>query len=128
MTEPDGFSMKARAKSFSYAGRGVVALVREQHNARIHLVTTVVVIAAAAFFRVSRLEWCALLLAIAIVWGAEALNTAIEHLADAAVPERHPLVGKAKDAAAGGVLLCAIGAALVAGVIFLPHLSAWLAA
>jgi diacylglycerol kinase (ATP) len=119
-----GFSLKERARSFTHAGRGIRSLVREQHNARIHLVVTVGVLLAAAFFGVSSLAWCALVLAIAIVWGAEAVNTAVEHLADAAVPEHHPLVGKAKDVAAGGVLLCAVGAAVVACIVFWPHVVA----
>lgn len=55
---------------------------------------------------------------IAGVWVAEALNTAIEFLADAAVPQRHPLVGKAKDVAAGGVLIAAVNAVVVGVVVF----------
>jgi len=125
--QTEGFDVKSRLASFRYAGRGLAALVREQHNARIHAAATVAVIAAASLFGVSRLEWCALVLAMSSVWGAEALNTALEHLADAAVPERRPLVGKAKDAAAGAVLACAIGAAAVGLLVLGPHAAAWLA-
>ena len=128
MTEPEGFSLKDRARSFRFAGRGLGALVREQHNARIHLFVAAGVAAAGFFFGVSRIERCALVLSIMAVFAAEALNTAIEHVADAAVPELHPLVGRAKDAAAGAVLLCAIGAALVGAIVFWPHLVRWIGA
>ena len=100
----------------------MLTLFRGQHNARIHLGMTLGVIALGLYFDVSRLEWCALVLAITVVWGAEGLNTALELLADAAVPSRHPLVAKAKDAAAGAVLLAAIGAAVVGLLVLWPHL------
>ena len=119
--------MTARARSFRHAARGVLALVREQHNARIHLAATLAVVAAATFFGVSALAWCVLLLAIGLVWGAEAMNTALEHLADAVMPEQDPLIGKAKDAAAGAVLLCAIVAASVALLVFVPPVVSLLA-
>ena len=68
------------------------------------------------------MEWCAVLFAIALVWVAEALNTALERLTDLASPEFHPLAGKAKDMAAGAVLLAVAGAVLIGIVIFGPRL------
>jgi diacylglycerol kinase len=68
------------------------------------------------------MEWCALVSAIALVWAAEALNTAVELLTDLVQPERHPLAGRAKDAAAAGVLLASIGAAVIGALVFLPRL------
>ena len=56
-----------------------------------------------------------------MVWAAEAANTALEFLADAVSPERHPLVGKAKDVAAGAVLIAAIGAAAIGILVIGPH-------
>ncbi|MGI5868712.1 MAG: diacylglycerol kinase family protein [Kiritimatiellia bacterium] len=114
--------LRARAASFRYAFRGVGALVETQHNAWFHALATVVVAAAGLSFRLSRDEWCWIVLAITVVWMAEALNTAIEFLADAAVPHQHPLVGKAKDVAAGAVLFAAIGAAVIGSLVFLPRL------
>jgi diacylglycerol kinase len=60
--------------------------------------------------------------AVTLVLGAEAFNTALESLADAAVPEQHPLVGAAKDLAAGAVLVTAMGAAVVGLLVLGPHL------
>jgi diacylglycerol kinase (ATP) len=94
-----------------------------QQNARIHAVATLFVCLLGVFLRLDRMEWCGIALAIAGVWMAEALNTALEFLADAAVPQFHPRVGKAKDVAAGAVLLAA-GCSVVIGILVLgPHLS-----
>jgi diacylglycerol kinase (ATP) len=57
------------------------------------------------------------------VWTAEALNTAFEFLCDVASPDFHPLVAKAKDVAAGAVLICAVGAVAVGGCVFAPYVT-----
>jgi diacylglycerol kinase (ATP) len=101
-------------------------MIRCQHNARIHAAATVVVLAAAFLLQVSAGDWCWIILAISIVWTAEALNTAFEFLADAASPEFHPLVRDAKDVAAGAVLLTAIAAAFIGVLIFLPYVVKWI--
>ncbi len=87
-----------------------------------HLVATLLVVAAGWYFRLTAYEWCAVVIAVGFVWSAEAMNTALEHLSDAAVPERHPLVRAAKDAAAAGVLLAAITSTVIAAIVFLPKL------
>ena len=75
-------------------------------------------------------EWCWIVLAIMAVWTTEALNTALELLADVASPEFHPLVEKAKDVAAGGVLISALGSVVIGLLVIGPHLldilSRWL--
>lgn len=118
----DSFSPRARLKSFVYAGRGIATMLRSQHNAWVHAVATVVVAAAGVAFDVTRMEWVALVFAVVSVWTAEALNTAFEFLCDVASPEFHPMVEKAKDVAAGAVLICAIGALITAALVFAPHL------
>ena len=97
-------------------------MIRCQHNAWIHAVATLIVLVAALFFHISAADWCWIILAISIVWTAEALNTAFEFLADAASPEFHPLVRDAKDVAAGAVLLTAIAASVIGVIIFWPYL------
>ena len=116
------FQFTGRIRSFTYAATGIWTMLKSQHNAWIHAVATVGVIAAGLFFRITPGEWCGLILALMAVWAAEALNTAFESLADAASPEYHPLVKQAKDVAAGAVLLSAIGAALIGLLILGPHL------
>jgi diacylglycerol kinase (ATP) len=120
MSQP--FSLGARAMSFVHAWRGVVYLVGTQHNAWIHLAATVAVLVAAAVFDLSRWEWCWLILAIGLVLAAEAMNSAVEALADAVSPEFNEGVRRAKDVAAAAVLILAITAALIGALVFLPHL------
>lgn len=85
-------------------------------------VATVLTVCAGAYFSITVLEWCAVVLALALVWAAEGLNTALERLTDLVSPGFHPLAGKAKDVAAGAVLLASAGAFLVGLFIFLSHL------
>jgi diacylglycerol kinase (ATP) len=123
VTTEDGFSVAARARSFGHAFAGVAALLTTQHNAWIHALATVAVLVAGVVLRVSALEWALLCLAIGLVWLAEGLNTALEALCDRVAPEPHPLVRRAKDVAAGGVLLAACAAAAAGLFIFLPKLA-----
>ena len=96
-------------------------MVASQANARLHLVATLLVIVAAVLSRLTLTEWALLMFAIGTVWTAEALNTAIESAVDLASPDQHLLAERAKDAAAGGVLLASIFAAVVGLIVFLPR-------
>ena len=111
-----------RVASFGHAGRGVWAALRSEVHLRFHAVATVAVIGAGLYYQIARLEWALLALAVAGVWTAELLNTAIEALTDLASPAWHPLAGKAKDVAAGAVLLAALGALAVGSLIFGPRI------
>lgn len=115
--------LAARLRSFVYAGRGIRTMLVTQHNAWIHLGASVAVVALGFATGVSRFEWLALVFALVSVWTAEALNTAFESLCDVASPQFHPLVARAKDVAAGAVLICAVGAVATAGLVFAPHLA-----
>jgi len=98
-------------------------MIQCQHNAWVHAAATLAVLAAAFFFHVAARDWCWIILAISIVWTAEAFNTALEFLADAASPGFHPLVRDAKDVAAGAVLVAAIASAAIGAIIFWPHIA-----
>ena len=113
-----------RIASFKNALFGVGLLVKSQTNAKIHALATMLVTLLGGYMRLSSFEWCWIVAAMVMVWCAEALNTAIELLADAVVPYDHPLVKQAKDVAAAAVLLSAIGAILIGGLVFGPHLMA----
>ena len=116
------FSIAARGRSFTFAFRGIATMLKSQHNAWIHAAATVLVVAAGFYFQLTGAEWCWIVLAVMAVWTAEALNTAFEFLADATSPNYHPLIGKAKDVAAGAVLVSAIGAAVIGLLVLGPHL------
>lgn len=111
-----------RLKSFQYALSGIRDLVAGQMNARIHLVATMMVVTLGLCLNLNRMDWVALAIVIGLVWMAEAINTALEYLADAAIPEHNELIGKAKDISAGGVLMAALTATIVGAIVFWPHL------
>ena len=115
------FEFTGRVRSFKYAGQGVWLTLKSQHNAWIHAMATAVVLVAGYVLGISRIEWCVIVLACAAVWTAEALNTAFEYLADATTKEFHPVIGQAKDVAAGAVLITAIAAVVVALLVFGPY-------
>lgn len=116
------FSLFHRLKSFSHAFRGAITLLRTQHNTWLHALATAVVFAAGIVLHVSLTDWALLIVAIALVWIAEALNTAIEFLADEVTLERRERIRFAKDIAAFAVLVSAIAALAIGAIVFLPHL------
>jgi diacylglycerol kinase (ATP) len=117
----ESFSFARRAQSIRFAWRGLVAVARSQHNAWIHGGFTVAAAAAGLALGLDAGQWALVALAAAGVWAAEAFNTAIEALGDAVASGDRPLVGLAKDAAAGGVLVSAAGAAVVGLLVFVPR-------
>ena len=130
-TEPlyaSPFTITGRMKSFRHALVGLLFVLRGQHNAWLHALATVLALVLGAVLHWTGVkdftpgEWCALAVAITLVWVAEAFNTGLEVLADAISSERHPVVKIAKDVAAGAVLVAAIGATIVGIVLFLPPL------
>lgn len=117
------FSIGARLKSFRFAFAGVVYMLRTQHNAWLHVIATILVVIAGLSLNVSGEDWRWLVAAIVLVWTAEAVNTAFEHLCDVVSPEFHASVQKSKDIAAGAVLICVIGAVIMGLQVFVPYLS-----
>lgn len=112
----------ARLRSFRYAFAGLRLLLREEHNARIHATITVLVVVAGIVLRVSPVEWGVLMICIGMVLAAEAFNSAIERVANYLTTERDDRIRDIKDLAAGAVLLCAIAAAIVGLIVFVPHI------
>lgn len=119
-------AIRIRLKSVGYAFTGIREMLRSQVNARIHLMFTFVVTMTGFFLDLNRNEWVLVIIAMMLVWAAEGMNTALEFLADAASPEHHPLVAKAKDVAAGAVLIAAIGSVVIGLLVLGPHVLALL--
>ena len=111
-----------RINSFGFAFRGIYFFFKNEIHAKIHLLAVFVTSIAAYFFHVSAIELCLILLCFALVLVAEIMNSAIENLVDLISPDIHPLAGKAKDLAAGAVLIAAIFAVVIAAIIFLPKI------
>jgi diacylglycerol kinase len=122
MAGPGSF-LAARLRSFGYALVGLAFMLRTQGNAKVHLVATLVVAGAGLWFRLDRGEWLWLVAALALVWMSEATNTAIEHLCDVVSPGHRESVRRAKDVAAGSVLVAAVAAAAVGVAVFWPHIA-----
>lgn len=116
------FSLRARGRSFVFALAGGRVLLRGQHNAWIHAAATLLVLVLGLACRVSRQDWALLALAIGLVWAMEALNTAIELLADEVSLEQRARIGRAKDVAAFAVLAAALAAVAIGLLVFWPHL------
>lgn len=116
------FSLVARAKSFTHAGRGIRIFIASTHNAWIHLVISAMVIVLGIVFGVSVTEWALLVLAMGLVLVAEAINTAIEVDIDLTSPDVHPHAKDTKDVAAGAVLLAVLAASSLAAIIFIPKI------
>ena len=118
----NGFSIHSRIKSFKYAFNGLGILIRSQHNAWIHAAATILVTITGIFVELTLSEWRWIAFAVITVWMAEAFNTALEFLADAAVEEMHPLIEKAKDVAAAAVLIAATGSVIIGILVIGPRL------
>lgn len=116
------FSFSKRVRSFGYAFAGIRTLLRDEHNSRIHVAAMACAIAAGFLLRISPTEWCVVALCCGAVLMAEAMNSAVEAIADLVSKEYHPLIKKAKDVAAAGVLMMAIAAAASGLIIFIPKL------
>ena len=116
------FSVSDRVKSIGYALRGLGFMLKTQPNAWIHLGATASVITAGLWLRIRDEDWRWIVIAIGVVWMAEIVNTAFEHLCDVVQPEFHISVKTAKDVAAGAVLVAAMAAAIIGVLVFLPYL------
>jgi diacylglycerol kinase (ATP) len=128
MNNNTSLTFTGRVRSVRHAVDGVRVMIASQHNAWIHAAATLIVIAVGFLFGLTRAEWCWIVLAVISVWTAEALNTAFEFLTDVASPEFHPLAAKAKDVAAGAVLITALGSVLIGALVLGPYALAALAA
>ena len=113
--------LRKRINSFGYAFKGIASLLKREHNAWIHCIAIMVVTLAGLHFGITRTEWCIVCLCFGIVLAAEGFNTAIERLVDLVSPDFHPVAGDVKDVAAGAVLICAIAAAIIGMIIFIPY-------
>ncbi len=113
-------------KSFGYAFEGIFNTIFYERNMQIHSLVTVLVVIFGIILKISLIEWFICMLLFAIVLSLELVNTAIEAVVDLVTEEKKPLAKKAKDAVAGAVLISAISAAIMGGIILFPKLWAFL--
>jgi len=110
--------VKKLVDSFNYAIKGIIYSIRTQRNMKIHMLSTILVLTAAFFYDLSKIELLIITITITLVIVAEMINTAVECAIDATTNFYHPLAKIAKNVAAGAVLVTAINAVLVGYVIF----------
>jgi diacylglycerol kinase len=114
--------MKSFFESFVYAVKGILSGINDQRNLKFQLGVAIIVVMAGFYLSIAALEWCILLLCIALVIGLELVNTALENLVDLVTRERNPLAGKVKDIAAGAVLVVSIITVIIGLIIFRKYL------
>jgi len=117
-----GISFKRLIKSFGYAFHGVRLMIRQEQNAKIHLISVLLVGVAGFFFHLSLSEWLVVVIVSGGVFTAEAINTSIEALSDTIAPEYNKNIKQVKDFAAGAVLVASITAIIVGLIIFVPKI------
>ncbi|NLM05771.1 MAG: phosphatase PAP2 family protein [Tissierellia bacterium] len=110
-------------ESFNHAVSGIISALKTEGHMKIHYFAAIAVILLSLFLDLSRMEFTALILTVALVIITEMLNTAIEHVVDMVSPEYHPKARLAKDVAAGAVLVSAIASVFIGYLIFYDRFS-----
>lgn len=113
------FSLIKRIQSFRYAMNGIKILFSTEHNARIHLIATILVFIAGVLLDIDSFDWILIIFAVGLVFVAEIFNTALEYLSDFLHPEKHSEIKKVKDIAAAGVLVATLTAAAIGIFVFI---------
>lgn len=116
------FSFNSRIKGFGFAFNGLKILVKEEHNFRIHLVAAILASLLSVLLQVSIYEWFAVLFCIAMVIGAEIVNTCLENICDLISADFQLSIKKIKDMAAALVLISSLISLIVAAIVFVPKL------
>ena len=116
------FSFSGRIKSIKTAISGIIIVIKEEHNAWIHIIATLLVILITSQINITAVEIGLIIFAIGLVWTSETLNSAIEALANEVNSEYSAGIKKTKDIAAGAVLISSLTALGIGLVVLLPKL------
>lgn len=116
------FSFRRRAKSAKYALDGLKVLFSEEHNSRIHTVITILVVAAGFLLKISNTEWLVICILVALVFGLEIMNSAIENICDFITPQKNESIKKIKDLAAAAVFVASVISVICGAIIFIPKI------
>jgi diacylglycerol kinase len=108
-------------KSFTYAFRGLFKIFREEQNLQVESISAIIVIALGFVFQIKSLEWCAILICIALVILMETVNSAVERMADVLKPRIHSYVKEMKDIMAAAVMIASLLSIAVGLIIFVPY-------
>ena len=115
-------NLKKRIASFQNALNGILHAFKTEVHIRFHVIAAFIAITLAVFFRITRIEWTMVLLCIAAVLSSELINTAVERICDRITKDRDPLIGNAKDLAAGSVLIISAITLIILAIIFTHYI------
>ncbi len=122
MKNPDRFLLRNTLRSFRFAFNGIKNLIKNEHNARVHIVALICVIGLGIFFKIDLNEWIAITIVSGLVILIELFNTAVERLADFVESDWNDKIGIIKDYCAGAVLISSLTSIIVGGLIFIPKI------
>jgi diacylglycerol kinase len=114
------FNFFSRIKSLKFAFEGIGAMIKNEHNSRIHLFAAAVVIILGFLLHLNTTEWSLIVILICLVFIAELINSALERITDLIYPEIDERIKIIKDYSAAIVLISAIISLIVGGLIFVP--------
>jgi diacylglycerol kinase len=114
---------KGRVLSFKYAFEGLWTALKDEPNLKIHIFLAVLVLLLGIFFQITLTDWLLVFFAIGLVISVELTNTAIEEVVNSFTSNTHPSAKKAKDVAAGAVLISACTALIIGLFVFLPYIA-----
>lgn len=113
---------KKIANSFKYAFDGLISSFKTERNMKIHILIMILVIVMGIVLKINKYEWIICIICFTLVIGGELFNTAIETVIDIVMPYKNEKAKIAKDIAASGVLVLAIGTAIIGLIIFIPKI------
>ena len=113
--------LNKRVKAFAYAFKGAYLFFKEEQHAKIHLIIFLLVLLFGFYFDINKVEWLMILLVSGLVFSLEMINSSLEKMMDRIHPEQDEAIGKAKDMAAGAVLVAAVISIFVGVIVFLPY-------
>lgn len=113
---------KKLANSFKYALEGLTSSFKTERNMKIHIIIMILVIMVGILLKINKYEWIICIICFSIVIAGELFNTAIETVVDMVMPHKNEKAKLAKDVAASGVLVLAIGATIIGLIIFVPKI------
>ena len=114
-------NFKKLAKSFKFAFQGVWLVFKQEQNFRAHILASLLVIGLSIIFKIAVWQWALVVLLIMLIFLLEMMNTIAERLVDILQPRVHVYAKQIKNMMSGMVLVAAIGAVIIAYLIFAPY-------
>lgn len=116
------FSFRQRIRSLRFAINGLKIVFKEEHNFRVHLAVSLLIIALGICFNISTYEWLIIFILTGMVFAFEIINSAIENICDYVSPSWHKVIKRTKDLSAAAVLTTVIIAVICGFIIFAPKI------